>query len=133
MVGGGDTRPGGPTSLWEVGGGIGVLSAVQIKEVLEFCSVLTLPVRHLAALYLWEVQIFQLEGQGPRAAGEGGLSGLPAHWPQPKPQPKPKPDSHSRPSPAPSYPMRHSSSLQPPPPRKDPAWPLLGHLVGITG
>ena len=89
--------PPGPTSLWGVQGVLVlVLSAVQIKEVLEFCPVLILPVCRLAALHLWEVQIFQLEGQGPRAAGEGGRSGLPAHRPQPKARPKPKPDSHSQ-------------------------------------
>lgn len=51
----------GQTSLCEVRGIILIIT-LQIEQVLEFCSVLILPVPHLAALYLWEVQIFQLEG-----------------------------------------------------------------------
>ena len=51
----------GQTSLCEVWG-ITLIITLQIEQVLEFCPVLILPVPYLAALYLWEVQIFQLEG-----------------------------------------------------------------------
>lgn len=90
-------EPQAPTSLWEAWSPV-ILITVQVKEGLEFGPVFILPVPDLAALYLGEIQVFQLEGPGPRAAGEGGLSGRPAHPSQP-------------PSSAPSSPaLEHPSS-----------------------
>lgn len=100
----------GQTSLCEVRGIILIIT-IQIEEVLEFCPVLILPVPHLAALYLWEVQVFQLEGQGPRAVGEGGsppttaraqltfpLMALPRPSPAPSSPPNTPPIASSQPS-----------------------------------